>query len=223
MGPSRPPVVEVRAKRASKRSAALRRLGLDHGGGVPAPGYVVSRLVAGAPRTSTTGSANSQGTVVEVRAKRASKPPQPALGLDHGGGVPAPGYVVSRLVAGAPRTSTTGSANSQGTVVEVRAKRASKPPQPALGLDHGGGVPAPGYVVSRLVAGAPRTSTTGSTGTQPKLSAGSCTRSSNCWSVKTRSAAFWTGRYSKALTMEPSSRTKYVPNHCSPETVNVCR
>jgi hypothetical protein len=61
------------------------------------PGRVVSRLVAGAPRTSTS--------------------------------VPtAPGGVASRLVAGAPRTSTS--------------------------VSH-----APGGVVSRLVAGAPRTST----------------------------------------------------------------
>jgi hypothetical protein len=83
------------------------------------PGRVVSRLVAGAPRTSTS--------------------------------VPtAPGGVVSRLVAGAPRTSTSVPTAPGG----VASRLVAGAPRTSTSVSH-----APGGVVSRLVAGAPRTST----------------------------------------------------------------
>jgi hypothetical protein len=128
--------------------------------------------------------------VVEVRAQRASKPPQPALLLYTTPGPVSPGFEARRW------RSSHLSHRTAPTVVEVRVQRASKPPQPALllhsspsptspgfearrwrssHLSHRIGsqhsyptrVPAPPHQASRLVAGAPHTSATGSAASAP--------------------------------------------------------
>src|SRR4051812_33483116 len=93
------------------------------------PVHPASRLPSRRPRPRAP-------SVVEVRVKPASKPPQAPRP------VPAPGHQASRLAALAPqppltatrfevrcaRTSGRSVAGSAPSVVEVRAKRASKPP-----------------------------------------------------------------------------------------------
>ena len=107
----------------------------------PCPRHRVSRLVAGAPHTSTT---DGPAPIRRLRCER-SEPRNPRTR-------PAHRHRVSRLVAGAPHTSTS---DGPAPIRRLRCER-SEPRNPRTR-------PAHRHRVSRLVAGAPHTSTSGGT------------------------------------------------------------
>ena len=111
----------------SARPASAERLR----SGVTEVSPEVSRLVAGAPRTSTTDHPEGSGLVVGVPRGSTTDHPEVSrlvAGAPRGSSTDRPG--VSRLVAGAPRTSTTDHPEGSGLV--AGAPRTSTVDRPAV-------------------------------------------------------------------------------------------